>query len=95
MVMQSAVGHQKNLPARNLAVEHTTNVKTGFAYEIPTQFDDQLRFRQSGCGAFRDLRQIVRDWREVERFFAGKIRNAQATAKIENARPTRRVLAKR
>jgi hypothetical protein len=47
MLMQPAIGDQKNLTARNLAVEHTRDTYTPASpTKIASQFDDEFGFRE-------------------------------------------------
>src|SRR5262245_51660975 len=43
MVMQPAVGNQKDLPARNLAIENSAHVEPRLLNQIAAEFDDQMR----------------------------------------------------
>ena len=83
MVVESAVGHQKDLSARHLAVDDSGDVHTGFADQVAAQLDDHMRARHLPADAVRDRLQVLTDGRQVQRLLTRKVRNAEPASEIE------------
>ena len=47
VMVQAAVGDEKDLPARFLAVDHFGDIDAGLAHQIAPQFDHDFRRRQA------------------------------------------------
>src|SRR4051812_30101355 len=91
-MMQPAVGDEEHAAARDLAVDDAAHVDTCLAYEIAAELDHDLCERQLAAGACGNFGEARLDDREVEPALAGKIRNAEAAAKIQHTHGRRRVL---
>src|SRR3954468_1610346 len=92
MVMQAAVGHEETMTAGHLAVDYAADIDARFADEESTELQHHLRLRQARVHALQDGGQITCDERNIEPLVAGKIRNAQAAADVQDAHGAGRVL---
>src|SRR6476646_6176192 len=91
-MVQAAVGHEKAVAPGDLSVDDATDVDARLADNEPAELEDDLRPGQARVEAVQDGREVACDERDVEALVAGKIRNAQAAADVEDPYRARRVL---
>src|SRR5437588_8577050 len=94
MVMQAAIGHEKNMPPRQLSVDDARHVDARLSNEESSQFDYDLCLCQAGIQALQDARKVGADRCEIERFVAREVGNAEAPADVENSYRSGRMLGK-
>jgi hypothetical protein len=71
MVMETAIGDEEHVAARDLAVDHAAHVDAGGADEIAPELDDSLA--AAAPLAFGDeLPEVGADRCQIERLLAGK-----------------------
>ena len=85
MVIESAVNHQERLAARNLAVNDSGDINSGFANKVASKLNDQAGFGEIRFCPMAELFQVVTDRCQIEFLFAGEVGNAKATAKVQEA----------
>src|SRR5262249_5900789 len=91
-MMQAAVGHQKTMTPRDLAVDDAADVDARLADKESAELQHDLRPRQAGIKGLQDGGEVTRDERDIEPLVAGKIRNPQPAADVEDANATGCVL---
>src|ERR1700686_3028059 len=83
MVVQSAVGHEEYLLARNFTVDDAANIDSCFPDQIAAELDDQPRLGQRAASAVDEIAQIAAYRPKIERLFARKVGNAKAATDIQ------------
>src|SRR5690242_1122534 len=87
VMVETAIRHQKDLAAREFAIEDARDIDAGLADDVAPELDDDLRLRQRLFDAARDeTREVLADGIEVERRILREIRDAEAAADIEMAK---------
>src|SRR5207302_6745910 len=94
MVMQAAIGHEKNMPPRQLSVDDARHVDARLADEESSQFDHDFCLSQAGIQAIQDAREVGADCCEIELLVAREVGNAEAAADVENSYRSRRMPSK-
>src|SRR5713101_9845434 len=90
MMMESAIGNEKNLPSGDLAIDDPAHVDACLANQKTAELDDQACLRQGALCASGEHFEVVADGAEVERSLAREIGNAEAAADVEHAHRRRR-----
>src|SRR6185369_10693589 len=84
MMMQTAVGDEEHVAARDFTVDDATDVDSGAPHEVAPELDHEVRLRQRILAAGHEIAEVGADRREVERRLAREVRDAEASADVEH-----------
>src|SRR5262249_33041141 len=76
MMVQSSVGDQEYMAARDFAVDDTADVEARLADDVAAELDYDPRLRQRALCPFHYFPHAVADGGDIERLLAGKVRDA-------------------
>ena len=84
VMVHAAVNDQVNVTPRDLTVDHSAHVDTGFTHEIPTELEHDLSAGPHTLDTLKHIPQVLGDRCKVERLVPGKIGDAKPTTDIDD-----------
>src|SRR6516162_9388064 len=92
MMVESAVGDEKDVAARDLAVHDPCHVDARLANQVTTELDDQRARGELGSCSPRQALEVRADGAEIKPLLACEVWNAEAAAEVQESHGRRRVL---
>ena len=85
-MVEAAVNDEEGVAARLLAVDDSGDVYAGFADQVAAELEDDPRLGQRGAEPLGNhRREVVADWREVQRLAAFEVWDTEPTAEVDVA----------